>query len=88
MKTLKFILYLIVPLLFAAIVGIYFGYYQYFEELRHGSDDVDAFRWALVGGLLFSVFGLAIGLVFDWFIWLLTNSPKMENKQQSQKLSF
>lgn len=80
MKTLKILLYVFIPLLFATLVGIYFGYYKYFEELRHGSDDVDAFRWAFIGGLFFSVFGLAIGLVFDGFIWLITNSPKVESK--------
>jgi hypothetical protein len=80
MKTIKFILYIFAPLFCALLVGMYFGYFKYFEELRHGSDDVDAFRWAFIAGLFFSIFGLAIGLVIDGFIWLITNSPKIENK--------
>jgi hypothetical protein len=78
MKVLKPIFYIFVPLLCAAAIGTYFGYSHYFEELKHGSDDVEAIRWAFFGGLLLSPIGLAVGLVIDLFVWLVTNSPKTQ----------
>lgn len=79
MKILKPFLYVLMPLLGGAAIGMYFGQQQYVEELKSGSDNVDAFRWAFAGGLLFSPIGFAIGLIFDSFMWLITNKPKTQN---------
>jgi hypothetical protein len=79
MKILITILYVSIPFVCAVAVGTYFGYFHYFEELKNGNDNVDAFRWAFISGLLFSPIGLAIGLIIDLFVWLLTNSPKTES---------
>ena len=80
MKNIKSILFISAPLLCAMTVGVYFGYSKYFEELKNGSDDVDAFRWALIGGLVLSVIGLAIGLIIDLFAWLIITSNRKVNE--------
>lgn len=79
MKYIKPLLYIIIPLLCAAAVGRYFGYCHYLKELKDGNDPSDAFQWAFFAGLFLSVIGLLGGLVIDLFIWLITNSPRIEN---------
>lgn len=80
MKILKYVFYISIPLVFAAVVGIYFGYFKYFEELKHGSDEVDAMRWALIGGLFLSPLGLIFGLILDLCAWLIITSNDKQNE--------
>ena len=78
MKIPKLLLYILIPSLFVAAVGAYFGHLQYIEGLQRAMDESDNFQWAFVAGLLYSPIGLTVGLIMDLFIWLLTNSPKQK----------
>lgn len=75
-KPVKTLILFAIPILFAFAIGFYFGYGHYFYELKNGSDDVDAFRWASIAGLFYSPTGLIIGLIFDLFIWMIITPPK------------
>jgi uncharacterized membrane protein len=80
MRNVKSILYICFPLLSASIVGFIFGYFKYFDELKQGSDDVDAFRWAFIVGVFYSVIGLIIGLIINFVIWKSFTPDRKENE--------
>lgn len=76
MKALKILLYILVPSVFVAAVGTYFGYLQFVEGIKRGMDESDNYQWAILAGFLCSPLGLIPGLILDLFIWLITNEPK------------
>lgn len=75
-KPLKVLSYILVPMVCISLVVTYFGYGHYLKELNDGNNSHDAFRWAFLGGLLFSPFGLVFGLILDLLIWLIANELK------------
>ena len=80
MRNLKIILFTAIPLFSASLVGLYFGYFKYFEELKHGSDNHDAIRWAFILGLFLCPIGFVFGLIIDLLIWLIITSNRNENE--------
>lgn len=80
-KSLKTFIIILIPLISAIIVGIYFGYFKYFEELQNGSDNVDASRWAVIGGFFYSFFGLVPGVILSLFIWMIVTSREEERNK-------
>ena len=78
MKYTKLFIYILIPTICVLMVGLYFGYFKYFEEIKFGSDEVDASRWALIGGLFYSSIGLVVGLIIDLFVWIIISSNKKD----------